>query len=114
VTLTVIPDRAPNGCGRPGPTGLVTLATISSGDARYCLCDVGLCPGGRAAIRLVPGRDPGELVWDGSQWMGPSDTGQPPDGPFPLGPAELVVEATGMLGDRPFLVEGRLRLEVTP
>lgn len=111
----VTPDLVPNGCGQPGSTGLVTHAVIQGGEgARYCLCDTGLCPPRKETTALVPGRDAGSLVWDGSTWFGPSDTNQPKGPPFPVGPAELEVTSTGSVDGRPFRVVGVLKLVVLP
>jgi hypothetical protein len=107
------------GCGAPGPSGLIVFESLAGGGQHYCLCDVGLCPTpSTTPVPLVPGMYPGSFAWDGKNWGGPSDTGNPEGAPFPPGQYTLTVSAVGdlVLPDpaAPFQVTGTFSIDLTP
>ena len=59
-----------------------------------------------------------EFEWDGTNWSGPSDTGNPHGAAFPPGAYELQVKAIGSLladaGNTQFEVVGNFRIQLTP
>jgi hypothetical protein len=74
------------------PGSLVDTAVLGPGAARYCECDVGLCPPTTPGpVTLTAGTTSGELDWPGFQWGGPSDTDNPIGPPFPPGHAVVQV-----------------------
>lgn len=82
------------GCGRPDESGLVVFFEITGDDEqRYCLCDVGLCPRVQDSVMLVPGVYRRTIEWNGTNWTGPSDTGNPYGPLFKPGEATLTVTA---------------------
>jgi hypothetical protein len=93
--------------------GLDVGEVLSGGGQRYCLCDEGLpyrgCPlddggfshpelngltGGCSAVTLSKGTYSRTFTWDGVNWSGPSDTGNPKGAPFPPGDYTLTVSTT--------------------
>jgi|GEM_PF-2180882 len=100
------------GCDQPGSSGLILFERLSGGDQHYCVCDTGLCMGpDETPIGLAPGAYPAAFTWDGVNWDGPSDTGNPKGAPFPAGTYTLEVSARGKLAsppDTPFEVKATL------
>ena len=93
----VIPHRNNVGnCDSPGESGLITSAEFTGNDQRWCRCDAGNCPPLiQTAVTLEPGTYRNTIEWEGRNWTGPSDTGNPKGEPFPPGTYELSVLATG-------------------
>jgi hypothetical protein len=83
------------GCDDPGPSGLIVFERLSGGEQSYCLCDVGLCFVEDHTTDLVPGTWEHSFEWDGVNWFGPSDFGNPKGEPFPPGTYTLKVSAKG-------------------
>jgi hypothetical protein len=117
----VLPEPQDAGnCGSPGPSGLIVFEQLEGGGQSYCLCDVGLCPPpSDVPVTLSPGTYPGTFEWDGKNWNGPSDTGNPKGSPFPAGSYTLTVSAIGqsesMGGNKnPFKVEGTFGIVLVP
>lgn len=82
------------GCGRPDESGLIVFFEITGDDGqRYCVCDVGICPYTEDSVLLVPGTYPRTVSWNGTNWTGPSDTGNPYGPLFTPGEATLTVTA---------------------
>jgi hypothetical protein len=96
---------------------LVLDARLAGGSQAYCLCDQGLpapqCPASDGTLTPVPGNVGGacgpiaipagvyhrSFTWDGVNWDGPSDTGNPKGPAFPPGDYTLTVAtATGSIG----------------
>jgi hypothetical protein len=85
-------------CDELGPAGLRTFEKIHGNDQTYCICDSGLCGGPQESVDLVPGDYSDSFDWDGRNWNGPSDTGNPMGAPFPPGEYVLVVRSEGTHG----------------
>lgn len=106
-------------CDRPGPSALIPLARLTGNGQSYCICDSGRClPPAANPVTLKKGVYPGSFQWDGLNWGGPSDTGQPKGKPFPAGSYDLAITAVGKLRaggvDNPFEVRGGVTLTLTP
>jgi hypothetical protein len=73
------------------------ISEILEGDGQYyCVCDVGLCPPFELVPRtLAAGSFPLAFSWDGRNWTGPSDYGQPKGDPFPAGVYTLELRGIG-------------------
>lgn len=83
-------------CQPAHASGLFLEERIFGGGENYCLCDTGLCaPQTRPAIDLHAGSYPGTFSWDGKNWNGPSDTGNPEGAAFPAGSYTFEVRSTG-------------------
>ena len=83
-------------CMRPGDSGLNTLERVFGGDESWCVCDEGLCMGSEPEFaRLPSGNYTESITWDGRNWFGPSDFGNPPGDPFPPGDYRFSVQAAG-------------------
>lgn len=106
-------------CGSPSPGGLYVLEQVMGGGQSYCICDTGLCfPPPETPVTLVAGVYPATFAWDGVNWGGPSDTGNPKGAPFPAGTYNVTVSAVGQrevdAGLVGFVVTGTLGIELTP
>ena len=105
-------------CEQPDPaTGLIVTPDITGGGQRYCLCDTGLCPSTTFTSTLVAGTYAGAVAWDGRNWTGPSDTGNPKGAPFPPGTYNLGLHAsatTDGTGDVLFDVQAIRHITITP
>jgi hypothetical protein len=102
-------------CGQPGSSGLILFERLDGGGQVYCLCDTGLC----LAMPLPPrtlqaGMYANTFSWNGRNWMGPSDTGNPQGLPFPPGDYTLTVRATGTHSAASFVVSATLAIRLTP
>jgi hypothetical protein len=111
---------------------LALTETVAGAGQSYCVCDLGLpvaeCPtgdGGFAApgdggicapITIPAGTYHRTFSWDGRNWTGPSDYGNPEGPPFPAGDYTLTVaSAAGSLGDAGSLsVVGAFRVRLIP
>lgn len=88
------------GCDQPDASGLRVLERVTGGDQNWCICDSGLCMAPEPQFSVLdPGVFPAEIVWDGRNWSGPSDTGNPPGPPFPPGEYRFAVRAAGQYED---------------
>jgi hypothetical protein len=118
--ISVVPQpEDAGGCDSAGPSGLIPLSTVSGGGQSYCLCDVGFCaPPSMTPVTLAMGTYPDSFTWDGKNWGGPSDTGNPKGPAFPPGHYTLTVSAKGQVEmpgpAAPFVVTGTLDIEITP
>jgi hypothetical protein len=87
--------------------GLYFNEVIAGGAENYCLCDQGLpfsqCPepdGGTGGHMICPlitipkGTYTRSFTWDGVNWTGPSDTGNPKGKAFPPGDYTLTISTT--------------------
>lgn len=83
------------------PAGELSLLERLSGNGQvYGLLDIGGCGGSQLgpAGTLRSGNYSYEFKWDGLNWYGPSDTGEPKRAPFPAGVYTLRVSAKGGVG----------------
>src|SRR6185503_6625777 len=102
-------------CGTPGPSGLYTFEKLSGDGQSYCLCDGGKCaPPTNVPITLKAGTYPSSFTWDGKNWSGPSDFGNPKGPPFPAGSYTLDVSATGTSAGTAFNVFVNLPITLVP
>jgi hypothetical protein len=103
-------------CGAPDGSRLIPFEYLSGNNQTYCQCDTGLCmTPPNTPIALVPGTYHHTFDWDGTNWMGPSDTGQPHGTAFPPGMYTLRVSAVGATGDGgTFFVEATLPITLVP
>jgi hypothetical protein len=112
----VVPEPQDGGkCGQPASSGLILFERLGGGGQSYCLCDTGLClPTTPPPTTLHAGTYASAFSWDGKNWGGPSDTGNPQVAPFPPGDYTLTVSATGTRGGASFAVSGTLDIHLTP
>jgi hypothetical protein len=94
----VHPDYSPESighCTTPEASGFIVGFVIEGMGQRYCRCDIGGC--GQQTFTTAPlaGRYPGAVAWDGRNWSGPSDTGNPEGEPFPPGTYTFTVRTVG-------------------
>jgi hypothetical protein len=102
-------------CQSPGASGLAVFERLNGNGQGYCLCDVGLCPGMTMSVTLRAGRYHQAFKWDGRNWGGPSDTGNPEGPPFPAGAGYvLLLSAKGAVQGTPFNVQASLSITLTP
>ena len=98
-----------------GPSGLFPREAISGIGHGYCLLDSGLGhpPKGEVAT-LKKGTYTHNFEWDGRNWSGPSDFGNPKGKPFPAGTYDVIVTMQGKLvtdkGQVPYTVTGKTKL----
>ena len=95
--VTVKPQDA-GGCGQPDAAfgNLILFAKVYGvGQNQWCMCDTGLCAGTVQTVTLKAGTYDGEFSWDGRNWQGPSDTGNPEGDPFPAGQYVVEMSAIG-------------------
>jgi hypothetical protein len=105
----VTADRFMTNCSGLGPSGLYLGERIYGGAQSYCLCDQGLCAPDAVGPHTLPqGSYSGTFAWDGRNWAGPSDTGNPEGAPFPAGSYSFEVTATGSSAAGHFEVRGAL------
>ncbi len=113
----IIPVAQDNGhCDPPNNgSGLIVFGQVSGGTQRYCRCDTGRCvPGNLPAYTLHAGTYPGTFLWDGKNWTGPSDTGNPEGAPFPAGDYAFQISATGSRDKALFTVSTSYPITLTP
>jgi hypothetical protein len=109
-----VPQDAGN-CGAAGPSQLVVFESLSGGGQSYCLCDTGLCaPSSRTPVTLHAGTYAGVFMWQGRNWSGPSDTGNPMGAPFPPGGYTLSLSAKGAANGASFTVTATMGITLTP
>jgi hypothetical protein len=83
------------GCQQPDEAGLIVSYTIAGGGQSYCLCDTGLCAPQTFITSAAVGNYDHQIAWDGRNWYGPSDTGNPKGAPFPVGTYTVTLTAAG-------------------
>ncbi len=106
-------------CGAADGSGLIPFESVAGAGQHYCVCDTGLCPPPTGApVTLPAGRYHHTFMWDGTNWSGPSDTGNPEGPPFPAGTYTLTVSAVGTTpadgSASSFTVAGTLAITLTP
>ncbi len=106
-------------CGQPSALGLILFERLSGGGQNHCLCDTGMCmPPSKTGKTIKAGEQPGTFKWDGVNWTGPSDFGNPKGKAFPVGSYTLAVSAKGMIGSgavsTPFEVLGTMVITLVP
>lgn len=81
-----------------GASGMFPRVQISGDGQFYCLQDFGLAfpPKGKV-VTLKKGSYKHSIEWDGRNWNGPSDTGNPKGKPFPAGTYDVIVKVHGTL-----------------
>lgn len=119
VAVAAVADVRPaaqdaGGCGQPGPTGLILFETVAGGGQQYCLCDTGLCAPAMPLTTVPAGSFPATFSWNGRNWTGPSDFGNPVGPPFPEGDYTFRVSATGTAGGAAFEVFATYPITLVP
>lgn len=115
ITGVVARPQDGGGCGRAGASGLIPFAELTGGGQRYCLCDTGLCvPPPTTPVTLAAGTTSAQFTWDGVNWTGPSDTGNPKGPAFPAGSYTLRVSATGTVNGSAFTVAATYPITLVP
>lgn len=99
----------------PGPSGLHPRERISGAGHVYCLLDFGLAAPPKEAVKsLKEGTYLHFFEWDGRNWTGPSDTGNPKGKPFPAGTYDVKVTMNGLLatdkGKISYQISGKTKL----
>jgi hypothetical protein len=103
------------GCGQPGPGGLIVFEKLEGAGQTYCICDEGLCaPPADTPVTLSAGTYVTTFAWDGKNWLGPSDTGNPKGPAFPPGKYTLTLTAKGKAQGQPFEVQTTLPVTLLP
>lgn len=98
-----------------GPSGMHPLERISGNGNNYALLDFGL---GRPPQEIVKTIKKGTYThtfeWDGRNWNGPSDTGQPKGKPFPPGTYDLTISMHGKVvtdaGKKPYEITRKAKV----
>lgn len=89
-----------------GPSGLIPFEKIFGNGESYSLQDIGLGQPNGEARTIKKGVYPASFKWDGRNWNGPSDFGNPKGDPFPPGSYTLTVRVVGELetadGKKPY------------
>jgi hypothetical protein len=105
-------------CAGPDASGLIVEPTVGGGGQSYCMCDCGLGLGASATATLLPGTYVGHFAWDGTNWTGPSDFGNPHGPAFPAGSYQFQVRVDGTApapgGSAPFTMTGLVQFDLTP
>jgi hypothetical protein len=119
----VIP-QGQNSAPSPGPSGLIVFEKLDGNGQNYCLCDVGLgVQPSQTPVTIKMGTYHSKFMWDGHNWNGPSDTGNPKGALFPAGDYRLDVSAIGSIveddagvdaGSKSFKVDSGFRVTLTP
>lgn len=104
----VIPQRQTS-ASLEDPTGLQPLPKIHGNRQLYAILDVGLGPPDAPKPRTIKkGAYPRTVAWDGRNWTGPSDFGNPKGKPFPPGTYTFEVSMIGRQqtadGPRPYRI----------
>jgi hypothetical protein len=73
---------------------LYVFEQISGNGKTYCECDRGNCLRGSSKVGAKAGRSSLTFPWDGREWQGPSDTGNPKGPAFPPGEYTFNVKST--------------------
>lgn len=107
-------------CDKPDGSGLIPFASVEGDGQKWCICDSGLCMGpDKTPKTLAAGSYDSSFTWDGVNWWGPSDFGNPKGKPFPVGAYTISVKAKGYRvdagkGQIPFEVVGTRIVILTP
>jgi len=113
-----VSEMVPTGqssCPAPGPSGLYVFERVSGAGQSYCICDTGLCPAPPSTpVVIAQGTTSGTFSWDGTNWNGPSDTGNPKGPAFPPGKYTVVVSAKGSHAGNPYDIHGDFGITLTP
>jgi hypothetical protein len=107
------------GCDVPGASGLTVLERVFGDEQSWCICDTGLCGGDDPSlVTLASGEFAETFRWNGVNWTGPSDFGNPEGDPFPPGTYTVSVTAIGQQGAGEeavsFEVLGTLEITLVP
>ena len=115
VTGVVATPQDAGGCDRAGASGLIPFAELTGGGQRYCLCDTGLCMApSMTPVTLAAGTTSAQFTWDGVNWTGPSDTGNPKGPAFPASSYTLRISATGRVNGNAFTVAATYPITLVP
>lgn len=112
-SLTDISPAAEFSCWRDLDGNFPHTHEIVGNGQRFCLCDVGLCDENTSLMTLIPGTYRKVFGWTGTNWNGPSDTGNPLGEPFPPGTYTVTVRSSGSDAEgTPFEVTSSLVITV--
>jgi len=112
----VIPlPHGPSAAEPAGASGLHPREMIAGNEQVYCLMDFGLAPPPTGTERVLKkGSYAHSFAWDGRNWTGPSDFGNPKGKPFPAGTYDVTVTIHGTLataaGKVPYRLTGKTKL----
>lgn len=97
-------------------TGYLALfERLSGGEQSYCVCDIGLCPTPSGEpIEILVGTYSINFSWEGRNWTGPSDYGNPMGTPFPPGYFTFEASSIGTYEGNPFEVVGTFEILLVP
>jgi len=87
------------GCQEPDASGLIVGFSFDGNGQKYCRCDTGLCATTTFTTAPAAGAYDTTIAWDGRNWSGPSDTGNPEGAAFPVGTYQLTLTAIGTWDD---------------
>ena len=76
-------------------TALSLFSSLKGNGQRYCLCDTGPGPSTIKQLDVPAGAYAGAFAWDGTNWGGPSDTGEKKGPAFPAGVYTLSLHGKG-------------------
>jgi hypothetical protein len=120
VTTAPVPDvvalpQDAGGCGAPDASGLIVFPRVVGASDGWCICDEGLCQApGDETVTLPAGTYAGSFAWDGVNWAGPSDTGNPKGAPFGPGTYTVSLSAKGTVAGTPFEVRVSVPITLVP
>jgi len=113
--VTGVVPQGQSSCPQAGPSGLYVFEQLSGNAQSYCLCDTGLCVAPPdTPVTIAQGTFDGKFSWDGKNWTGPSDFGNPKGSAFPPGTYTLEVSAKGKKEGAPYSVVGKYDITLTP
>lgn len=104
-------------CPQKHPSGLYVAEGVSGNDQSYCLCDEGRCLRPEPVTNPPSGTTDSTFAWEGLNWSGPSDTGNPAGSPFPPGQYVFEVITRGIWGDKqgvPWEASAKLFMTLSP
>lgn len=112
-TSTVPPGFS---CPRVPPSKVFVSEIVSGQGQRYCLCDTGHCPAKAPLANPPVGNTDVTFDWDGVNWSGPSDFGNPKGAAFGPGDYAFEVKAKGTFGSPtvPWEAVAKLPFTLTP
>lgn len=96
--------------------GVYVFERIEGHGQGYCLCDSGRCASAPPAMNPAPGVTEVSYPWDGVNWSGPSDFGNPKGPAFPPGDYTFTARASGSAGNpgTPWEATATLFFRLTP